>query len=89
MALFDLTKWGASDEAFAHPPRECFVCGEILAEDIVVYWQGTIPGRDLPESQIWMHPDCALHLSNALAHDGIEGRDVLQNRKLAAMRRKR
>jgi hypothetical protein len=43
MALFNVAQWDETDEVFLDPPLACFVCGQILADDVLIVWQGSRP----------------------------------------------
>ncbi len=63
MGLFTSEKLGTEiGEAFHHPTDHCFYCGDPLAGDVWIFWNGN-------ESQIWMHPACAKRLADGLNKD--------------------
>jgi len=60
-----------ADYYFLTPGDCCFFCGDPLGDDLVM-WQG--------ESQIWLHPECAVTLGAHLVKDGLidkEGGGIL------------
>jgi hypothetical protein len=82
MPVFNVAEWDDdTDERFLRPPARCFLCGRILSDDVLIYWLGCRPDHHAQDSpQIWMHADCALHLSRALAQDVVQARSSSPSR---------
>jgi hypothetical protein len=70
MGVFISSKAGDMDERFHHPTHRCFYCGDVLAGERFVFWQG----NDERDVQIWMHVSCAGKFSGELVKDWVKAR---------------
>jgi hypothetical protein len=79
MPIFNVVgEWDSIDEQFLRPGRQCFRCGAVLADDVLVYVLGfPYSAERRSDAQIWLHQDCALNLSAALAQDVLQARNLL------------
>lgn len=63
MGIFDSKEFKTTaGEQFHHPTDLCFYCSATLTGDQWIFWNG-------PETQIWMHPECAKRLADNLNKD--------------------
>jgi hypothetical protein len=60
--------------AFFRPPDTCFLCGEILEGDLVMW-----DGLDGTARQLWLHRECVLGLTAGLMFDYITGKRKMKD----------
>ena len=60
------------------PWDHCFECGEPLGDDVLVYWMGSDPNREM--LQLWMHIPCARHVAQALLEDVRRAEEAASNK---------
>ena len=82
-----VTKQDAIENSFHKDciKEECWFCGNDLwshSDDYVVMWAGF--GHGESDGLIYMHPDCAMHLSTRLIRDVVQGGSHLERKQRAA-----
>ena len=82
MPIFNVVgEWDSIDEQFLRPGRQCFRCGAVIADDVLVYVLGLpYSSEKRSDAQIWLHIDCALHMGGALIQDVMDARNLLLQR---------